>query len=117
MSNTEQAEQIFQSAREMMDSIRAVNGESYARTVEMTLNILKLRMLLHSTLNMAREMIGDEKLETAWDACNRIFAHVIALDAKNAGIMDEDPSELIDWAQKLLKIEERGAEKLLGDDE
>jgi hypothetical protein len=117
MSNEEQADQIFESAVEMMDSIRAVNGEKYARTVEITLNLLKLRDLVGHFLKTFDEEVGEERAEDVWLAVNKSIAHMIALSARNAEVLHTNPGQLIDWAQKIMAIEIKGCETLMGDDE
>lgn len=117
MSNEEQAEQIFESAREVMDSVRAVHGEKYARTVEIALNMLKLRELIGHLLAEVEDDIGQQKTESIWDGCNTIFAHVISLGSANADIIKTAKAdELLNWARKILAIEERGANALIGND-
>lgn len=114
MTNKQTSEEIFKSAIEMMDSIRAVNGEKYARTVETALNTLKIQDLVGHLLAHNEEAIGREKAEAVWYACNRMFASLIGLCTANADLTDKaDPHELIDWAQKLKEIEERGAKALI----
>lgn len=118
MSNEEQAQQIFESAIDMMDSIRAINGEKYARTVEIALNMLKIRDLMGMFLTDLETRLGSDRCDAIWVACNTIFANIISLDSHNAEIVGKvKPSELIDWAQKLKEIEQRGAMKMAGIDE
>jgi hypothetical protein len=117
MSNEEQAEQIFESAVEMMDSIRAINGDKYARTVEITLNLLKLRDLVGHFLAKFEEHITEEKALGVWLSINKSIAHMIALSARNAEIEDTDPGQMLDWAKKIMDIEMKGCEKLMEDDE
>jgi len=116
MSNEEQAKQIFESAKDMMDSIRAVNGANYARTVEIALNMLKLQELLGHLISTMEDDIGQEKANKVWLGCNHIFSHVIGLASSNGGLLETaDPNELVDWARKLLAIEENAAKALMGD--
>lgn len=113
----QQAEELFQTAQEMMDSIRAVKGEKFSRTVEIALNMMKMRSLCGTLLNDMEEELGEERCSTIFEAVNRVCAHVISLSAANGEILTTaNPAELIDWAEKIMKLEERGVEAL-GDEE
>ena len=109
----QQAEEIFQSAQEMMDSIRSVKGADFSRTVEVALCMLKIRILCSKLLSDLSDDIGRERCAEVFEAVNRVCAHVISLCAANADITNTaDPGELLDWAERILKLEEKGVEAM-----
>lgn len=109
----QQAEEIFKSAQDMMDSIRAVQGAPYARTVEIALNMMKLRSLIGTMLQDMEDELGKERCSRIFDAVNTVCAQVISLSAANADLVKTaDPAELLDWAHKIMELEERGVEAL-----
>lgn len=109
----QQAEAIFNSAQDMMDSIRSIKGAKFSRTVEVALCMLKMRALCGKLLSDLNDDLGRERCAEVFEAVNRVCAHVISLCASNADITDTaDPGELLDWAEKILKLEEQGVKAM-----
>ena len=109
-------EEHFQSAKDMMDNIRAVKGAPFARTVECALNTLKLRDVFQITLSAAQENIGEEDAERMMLVVGKIMASQIALCGINGGLSTasaESAAELMTWANKIYNAEQDGAKAFL----
>lgn len=114
--NTEKAEQIFESARDMMDSIKSVKGEQFALTVEIALQMMKLRDINGMLLD--RIDMSEEDRQRIYNGIGIVCAHVTSL-AANLSEIDkaEDAKELMNWAEKLLDLEVKGAITAIGEAE
>ena len=109
----QQAEQIFQSAQEMMLNLQSVRGEEFARTVEITLQMIKMKDLIGTLLKHVETAVEKEKLNEIWQNVQMVCAHVVGLSAMNADLIGKiEPAELVEWAEKILELEYRGVEAM-----
>lgn len=109
--------QAFESAHEVMDTIRKVKGENYARTVETGMIGKKMQDLFHMTLGIA--VASDAIPESGADLLTELFANMcakqIALCANNGGLINTDRNgaeELMSWVDKIMDIEQNAAKEM-----
>lgn len=119
------AKAAFETANEMMDSIRTIKGQPYAHTVEVALTMMKIRDLMGTLLIGLEdaEVMSEESAERLFDLMGHMSAKVIGLtrmtwDQSEPTTAQAD--EIMRWAERLREYEDRGAEAILkhkGDDE
>lgn len=115
----DKVEEAFESAQDIMDTIRSVKGAEYARTVETGMITRKLIDMFHMTLSMA--VAKDAIPESAADLLNKIFSHMcakqISLCAQNGsvtkGANQHDAEELMEWVDKMLAQEQTVAKTMM----
>jgi hypothetical protein len=106
------SKQHFESAKEIMDNLRAVKGPGYARTVESALIALKLRDLFEFCATKLEEDDADKLSQ----ASGQMLAMLTSLCAVNGGIASSEKgiaTELMGWAEKIYAAEQDGAEAFL----
>jgi hypothetical protein len=109
----------FESAYEIMDTIRKVKGENYARTVETGMLGKKMQDLFQLALGVA--VARDGIPEEAGDLLNDMFSHMcakqIALCANNGGLTKDsdksDAEELMGWVDKIMDLEQDAAKSIM----
>ena len=119
------AQAAFETANEMMDSIRSIKGQPYAFTVEVALNMMKIRDLTGALLIGLEdaEVMSEESAEKLFDLIGHMSAKVIGLtrmtwDQSEPTTAQAD--EIMKWAERLREMEDRGAQEVmkhLGEDE
>ena len=121
----ESAKAAFETANEMMDSIRTIKGQPYAHTVEVALTMMKVRDLFGTLLIGLEEseVMSEESAERLFDLMGHMSAKVIGLTRMawdQSEPTTEQADEIMRWAERLREYEDRGAEAILkhqGDDE
>jgi hypothetical protein len=106
----------FQNAKDVMDTIRANRGDGYAHAVEASMLIMKKRelfMMLTTSL-VECEIMPKPVAEVLTKTDAMLDSKIIGLICKHAdmGSEKEDAEELIDWAKRLMQLEQKGAEIL-----
>jgi len=112
-------ETAFESAFDMMDSIRATHGEDYAKVVEIALLVRKNQELIGT---LAMTAVQTEAIPAMAGAIvekinAEISSKIIGTAAKiaNLEINGKTAEELMGWADRILEAESKGAESLLKD--
>lgn len=121
----ESAKAAFETANEMMDSIRSIKGQPYAHTVEVALTMMKVRDLFGALLIGLEEaeVMSEESAEKVYDLIGHMSARVIGLTRMSWDQSEpttEQADEIMQWAERLREYEDRGAEEIIkhqGDDE
>lgn len=119
------AKAAFETANEMMDSIRTIKGEPYAHTVEVALTMMKIRDLVGALLIGLEdaEVMDSDSTERVFDLIGHMSARIIGLTRMcwdQSDPTEEQADEIMQWAERLREYEERGANEVLksmGEDE
>lgn len=114
----ESAKAAFETANEMMDSIRNIKGQPYAHTVEVALTMMKVRDLFGTLLIGLEdaEVMSEESAERLFDLMGHMSAKVIGLTRMSWDQSEpttEQADEIMRWAERLREYEDRGAEAIL----
>lgn len=114
----ESAKAAFETANEMMDSIRTIKGQPYAHTVEVALTMMKVRDLFGTLLIGLEdaEVMSEESAERLFDLMGHMSAKVIGLTRMSWDQSEpttEQADEIMRWAERLREYEDRGAEAIL----
>lgn len=114
----ESAQAAFETANEMMDSIRSIKGQPYAHTVEVALTMMKVRDLMGALLIGLEdaEVMTEESAEKLFDLMAHMSAKVIGLTRMSWDQSEpttEQADEIMRWAERLREYENRGAEAIL----
>jgi len=112
-------ETAFESAFDMMDSIKATHGDDYAKVVEIALLVRKNQELIGT---LAMTAVQTEAIPAMAGAIvekinAEISSKIIGTAAKiaNLEINGKTAEELMGWADRILEAESKGAESLLKD--
>lgn len=112
-------EKAFESALDMMESVKATHGEAYARVVETALLVRKNQELLGTLAATAVkcEAIPDVAGMVIEKINAEISSKIIGTAAKLAKIKIDGASaeEIMGWADRILEAESKGAESLFND--
>ena len=119
------AQDAFETAQDMMESIRSVKGQPYAHTVEVALTMMKIRDLVGALLVGLEdaEVMTEESAERCYDLMGHMSARVIGLTRMSWDQSEpttQQADEIMQWADRLREMENRGAEEVLkqmGEDE
>jgi len=110
-------EKAMSPAFDLMESIRANKGEDYGKLLELALLARKSMELTNSLIAgmVAEGHIPKEVGKGLTKASCHLTAKMIGLGARLGDIKTDDNSanELMDWADKLMKLEQEGAKSLL----
>lgn len=112
------AQEAFETANEMMDSIRAIKGQPYAFTVEVALTMMKIRDLMGALLVGLEdaEVMDSDSTEKVYDLMGHMSARVIGLTRMSWDQSEpttEQADEIMAWADRLREMEDRGANEVL----
>lgn len=112
------AKEAFETAQEMMDSIRSIKGVPYSHTVEVALTMMKIRDLMGALLIGLEdaEVMSEESAEKMFDLMGHMSAKVIGLTRMSWDQSEpttEQADEIMAWAERLREYEDRGAEEIL----
>jgi hypothetical protein len=109
----------FESVFDIMDTIKGVKGQEYARTVETGMLGKKMQDLFQTALGLAvaRDAIPDGIADLMNDAFNHMLAKQISLCANNGGLVKDanksDAEELMGWVDKLMDAEQNAAKTIM----
>lgn len=111
-------DQAFESAYEVMETLRKVKGAAYARTVETGMITRKQIDMFHLLLGIA--VNAADFPESAADMLNEMFSKMcakqISLCAKNGELTKDnisDAEELMSWVDKMLAHEQSAAKEIM----
>lgn len=112
------AKDAFETANDMMDSIRTIKGEPYAHTVEVALITIKIRDLMGALLIGLEEaeVMSAESAEKVYDLLGHMSARLIGLTRmcwNQTEPTKTEADEIMNWADRLREMEERGAREVL----
>lgn len=112
------AEAAFETAHDMMESIRSIKGEQYAHTVEVALTMMKIRDLMGSLLVALEDedLLSEDSAEKVFDLIGHMSARVIGLTRMCWDQSDptkQEADEIMGWADRLREYEDRGANEVL----
>lgn len=112
------AKAAFETANEMMDSIRAIKGQPYAHTVEVALTMMKVRDLVGALLIGLEdaEVMDNDSTERVYDLVGHMSARIIGLTRMCWDQSEPTPDqadEIMQWADRLREMENRGAEEVM----
>jgi hypothetical protein len=112
------AKDAFETANEMMDSIRTIKGEPYAHTVEVALITIKIRDLMGALLVSLEEaeVMSEESAEKVYDLLGHMSARLIGLTRmcwNQSEPTKTEADEIMNWADRLREMEDRGANEIL----
>ena len=112
-------EKAMSPAFDMMESIKANRGEGYAKLLELALLARKGMELTHGLIHgmVAEGHIPKEVGTGLTKASCHLTAKMIGLGARLGNISTDNNSaeELMDWADKLMKLEQEGVKSMLAD--
>lgn len=119
------AKAAFETANEMMDSIRSIKGQPYAHTVEVALTMIKIRDLMGALLIGLEdaEVMDSDSTEKVYDLLAHMSSRVIGLTRmtwNQSEPTENEANEIMQWADRLREYEDRGAHEVLksmGEDE
>lgn len=113
-------EQAFESAFEIMDSLRATRGENFANVVEGGIIIRKqteLFALLLSVIEDA-ELVPDAALKMLKHISTEMSARTLSKLAKVSGVVEEgkgseSAEDIMTWVERVIQAEQSGAHTLM----
>lgn len=112
----DKAEAAFQTAYDMMQTIRSNRGEDYADAVEVTLLMRKQNDLFCHILTgmVVNEVLTERDARSLQEINSMVAAKVISKIAKRAVESTESAAkELMGWAERLAEYEDRGANEIV----
>lgn len=112
------AKAAFETANEMMDSIRSIKGVPYSHTVEVALIMMKIRDLMGALLIGLEdaEVMSQDSAEKVYDLMGHMSAKVIGLTRMTWDQSEpttHQADEIMQWAERLREYEDRGANEVL----
>ena len=112
----DKVEAAFKTAFDMMDSIRNKHGQTYADTVEVAILVRKHGQLTNSLLNVLvdTEVLSEKSAKALFEIDSMIGSKIIGKMATAAKVEPTlaGAKSIMDWADKLMEYEQKGAEEL-----
>jgi len=115
------AAEAFETAHDIMASIRAVKGIEYCYTVETALCCLKLKDVTLSLMDQLKKRgdLSEEAAEALFMGCGVLFAKMISLNRIAGGAEPEgtqqEAAEIMSWADRIYDMEARAVEEIQKD--
>lgn len=112
-------EEAFGSAIEIMDTIKAAHGQTYADAVEVALLCRKQTdlILILTAVAVKSGIVPPEAADAMGHANSAINAKIISKVARYAGVKGEgdEAEQLMNWAERLEEAEQKAAKTLFKD--